>query len=75
MASLKIKFGRTLRRLREVAGYSQERFAHAIGVHRTYIGRLEGGHGNPSLEVLAKIARGLGLSLAGLFEAVEKESG
>jgi XRE family transcriptional regulator, regulator of sulfur utilization len=75
MASLNVKFGRTLRRLREAGGYSQERFADAIDVHRTHIGRLEGGHGNPSLEVIAKIAYGFGLTLAGLFEAVESESG
>lgn len=72
MASLKIRFGRAVRTLREEAEYSQESFADAIGVHRTYMGTLERGKGNPSLEVIAKIARGLDLSLAGLFEAVDK---
>jgi transcriptional regulator with XRE-family HTH domain len=73
MASLRVRFGRAVRRLREEADYSQESFADAIGVHRTYMGTLERGRGNPSLDVIARIARGLEISLARLFEAVEKE--
>jgi transcriptional regulator with XRE-family HTH domain len=72
MASLRVRFGRAVRRLREEADYSQESFADAVGVHRTYMGTLERGRGNPSLDVIAKVARGLGISLAKLFEAVEK---
>lgn len=72
MAALKVRFGRAVRTLREQAEYSQESFAAAIGVHRTYMGTLERGKGNPSLDVIAKISRGLGISLADLFKAVEK---
>lgn len=72
MASLKVRFGRAVRSLREEADYSQEGFAEVIGVHRTYMGTLERGRGNPSLDVIAKIARGLGISLAQLFEAVDR---
>jgi DNA-binding XRE family transcriptional regulator len=36
------------------------------------MGTLERGKGNPSLEIIAKIARGLKISLADLFEAVER---
>ncbi|MGH7514138.1 MAG: helix-turn-helix domain-containing protein [Gemmatimonadales bacterium] len=72
MAPLKVRFGRAVRTLREKADYSQESFADAIGVHRTYMGTLERGKGNPSLDVIAKIARGLGISLADLFKTVEK---
>ncbi len=75
MASLKAKFGRAVRKLRDEAGYSQESFADAIGVHRTYMGTLERGKGNPTLEMTGKIARGLRVRLSTLFEAVEKESG
>jgi transcriptional regulator with XRE-family HTH domain len=72
MATLSVRFGRAIRGLREKADYSQESFADAIGVHRTYMGTLERGKGNPSLDVIARIARGLGISLAELFQAVEK---
>jgi transcriptional regulator with XRE-family HTH domain len=74
MATLKIRFGRAVRSLREHADHSQESFADAIGVHRTYMGTLERGRGNPSLEIIAKIARGLDISIAKLFEAVERET-
>jgi transcriptional regulator with XRE-family HTH domain len=72
MAPLGVRFGRAVRTLRERADYSQESFADAIGVHRTYMGTLERGKGNPSLDVIARIARGLRISLPELFQAVDK---
>jgi transcriptional regulator with XRE-family HTH domain len=74
-ASLNVRFGRAVRGLRAQAGYSQESFADAIGVHRTYMGTLERGQGNPTLDMIVRIARGLKLSLPRLFEAVEKDAG
>ena len=74
MAPLNARFGRTVRALRTKAGYSQESFADAIHVHRTYMGTLERG-GNPTLEMIVKIARGLDVSLSELFGAVEKDTG
>jgi transcriptional regulator with XRE-family HTH domain len=71
MAPLNARFGRTIRALRTVAGYSQEGFADALGVHRTYMGTLERGDANPTLDMIARIARGLHLTLTKLFEAVE----
>jgi len=52
-----------------------ERFADATGVHRTTIGTIEHRLGNPCLDILARIARGLGISVTSLFEAGENESG
>ncbi len=75
MASITGRFGRTVRALRAKAGYSQESFADAIRVHRTTMGTLERGEGNPSLEMIVKIARGLDVSLSELFVAVEKDTG
>jgi transcriptional regulator with XRE-family HTH domain len=72
MASLNAKFGRTVRSLREHAGYSQEGFADTINVHRTYMGTLERGRANPTLDMIARIAAGLRMSLAELFEKVER---
>ena len=70
-ASLNVKFGRAVRSLRSAAGYSQEAFADEIKVHRTYMGTLERGKANPTLDMIARIAAGLEISLAKLFEAVE----
>jgi len=75
MASIQARFGRTVRALRAKAGYSQESFADAIHVHRTSMGTLERGEGNPTLDMIVKIARGLDVSLSELFVAVEKDTG
>jgi transcriptional regulator with XRE-family HTH domain len=70
-SSLRVVLGRTVRALRSAAGYSQEGFADAIGVHRTYMGTLERGDGNPTLETLELIAAGLRMPVAELLRAAE----
>jgi transcriptional regulator with XRE-family HTH domain len=70
-SSLRVALGRTVRALRSAAGYSQEGFADAIGVHRTYMGTLERGDGNPTLETLELIADGLRMPVAELICAAE----
>jgi transcriptional regulator with XRE-family HTH domain len=74
MASLIVKFGRTVRRFRERTSYSQERFANSIGIHRSYMWSIERGRANPSLDIIARIAQGLGVPVWKLFEVAEKES-
>ncbi len=75
MLPLNVRFGRAVSRLRKRADFSQERFANAIGVHRTTIGIIGRGLGNPCLHITTGIARGLGITVTRLFEAVENESG
>jgi transcriptional regulator with XRE-family HTH domain len=75
MASINVEFGRAVRALRTKAGFSQEGFADVINVNRTYMGKLERGKGNPTLEMLARIAQGLDISLIKLFEAMDKYGG
>lgn len=70
-SALRIALGRTVRALRSAAGYSQEGFADAVGVHRTYMGTLERGDGNPTLETLEFIADGLKISVSELVRAAE----
>jgi transcriptional regulator with XRE-family HTH domain len=72
MATLHVAFGRAVRALRAQAGYSQESFADRIHIHRTSIGILERGEGNPMLHTIATIAGELGVSLSQLFLAVEE---
>jgi transcriptional regulator with XRE-family HTH domain len=50
---------------------SQEAFAHACRIDRTYISGIERGKRNPSLQNIARIARTLGVSLSKLFEDVD----
>jgi transcriptional regulator with XRE-family HTH domain len=72
MESLRIALGHTIRELRASAGYSQEKFAVAAGVHRTFMGNLERGDTNPSLETLEGVAAGLGLKVWQLLEQAER---
>ena len=67
-------FGRLVRRLRSEQGFSQEGFAFRVGIHRTYMGDIERGEKNVTIKTADKIAKALGLSLAGLFAQLERGS-
>lgn len=53
---LQRRAGQNLRAYREARGLSQEAFAEAVGVHRTYMGGLERGERNLTLKSLERIA-------------------
>ena len=48
-------------------GWSQQEFAHIVGMNRTRIREIERGEGNPQLNTLLRIASGLDTSLPVLF--------
>lgn len=56
-----------LRRLRRERDLSQERFAELVKLHRTYVGAIERGERNLTLNTLEQIARALGVSCAALL--------
>ena len=62
-----VSFGNLLRAIREEVGLSQENLALKAGLHRNYIGILERGEQNPSLLVMLKISKALGVTLADLL--------
>ena len=53
--------GRAVRKLREERGWSQEELAYRADVHRTYVSGLENGARNPTVTVIAKFAKALGV--------------
>ena len=53
------KFGERIKHLRKLSGVSQEAFADKIGIHRTYMGRIERGESNPPIYTVYKIIKGL----------------
>jgi transcriptional regulator with XRE-family HTH domain len=61
-------FGKRVRDLRKANGYSQEAFADAAGLHRTYIGAIERGEQNVSLDNIERIAKALKVQISTLFE-------
>ena len=65
-----VKFGGNIRRIRKQRGFSQEELAHRSGLHRTYIGGIERGERNPSLENIVAIALGLGCRAEELFRGL-----
>jgi len=73
MATLRTRLGRAVRRLRSAAGYSQESFADECGLHRTYMGAVERGETNISLDNIERIARALRLTPAQLLAEAERE--
>lgn len=73
MTSLRVALGLAVRRLRTVAGYSQEAFAAKCGVHRTYMTDVERGKRNVSLDIIERIAKGLGVDTGQLFAEAERE--
>lgn len=52
-------FGTKMRSLRKEKGLSQEALADIAGMHRTYIGAIERGEQNVSLDNINKIAKAL----------------
>jgi transcriptional regulator with XRE-family HTH domain len=69
---LSLHFGRTVRKLRLTAGFSQEEFASRCNLHRTYIGTIERGEKSITLVTANKIAKALGRSLAEIFLYMEQ---
>jgi transcriptional regulator with XRE-family HTH domain len=59
--------GQRIRKLREHRGWSQEELAQRCGRHFTYIGRVERGRQNITVEVLLEISEALSVSIADLF--------
>lgn len=59
--------GARVRELRKKKGWSQEELAERCGRHWTYIGGLERGERNATVQVLSDIAEALGTPMRDLF--------
>lgn len=61
-------FGKRVREPRKQKGFSQEVLADKAELHRTYIGSIERGEQNISIDNIDKIAKALKISIVTLFE-------
>jgi transcriptional regulator with XRE-family HTH domain len=66
-------FALVLQRHREARKLSKQALAPKAGLHQTYIGKIEGGLSNPSLDAANAIAEALGIPLATLIAEAEKQ--
>ncbi|HET7302713.1 MAG TPA: helix-turn-helix transcriptional regulator [Candidatus Saccharimonadales bacterium] len=62
------KLGKNIRNLRREKDWSQEELADKVGLHRTYVGAIERGEQNVTIDTLAKIAKALSASFTQLFK-------
>lgn len=60
--------GKNLKKYRLDCGMTQEILAEKIGIHPTYVGKLESGKNNPSVKLLFKVSRALGVKLSDIFD-------
>lgn len=71
MKNLKLKLGETIKSFRQQASLSQEQLADLSSLHRTYIGSVERGERNISLENIVQIARALDVKPSDLLKDIE----
>src|SRR5262245_14778933 len=64
--------GALIKERREALHISQERLGYLIGRHRTYMGNLEKGSANPTLDTLERVARGLKTTVGELLVTAEE---
>lgn len=70
MSELTKSVGQRIRNFRNQYSWSQERLGELSGCHPTYIGQVERGEKNITIDTLDKIARALNVPLAQLLEKI-----
>jgi len=61
------QLGLNMQRLRRQKGWSQEELAFEAELHRTYVSGVERGVRNPTVVIVARIAKALGVAPATLL--------
>ena len=67
LALLLANISRNVKTARKAIKLSQEKLALEAGIDRTYVSQIERGVCNPSLEVLTKVAKVLGVTVQELL--------
>ncbi|WP_413479021.1 helix-turn-helix domain-containing protein [Vibrio hibernica] len=67
MKDLAKQFGRKLREVRKLKGMSQDRLALSADIDRSYVGRIERGEVNITLEKVYQLAKVLGCDIKDLL--------
>ncbi|HVV72952.1 MAG TPA: helix-turn-helix transcriptional regulator [Verrucomicrobiae bacterium] len=72
MGAIQHTLGFHIRRLRLQKRWTQEELAARCSKHWTYIGGIERGERNPSIQVIAEIAKALGVPPASLLKPLPR---
>ena len=64
-------FGLNVRRQREVRNLTQEDLAEKAGLHSTYVSGIERGVRNPSLVIISRLAKALGVTVSQLTRGID----
>lgn len=67
MSELNEQIGQLLKDLREERGWSLREFGLIVGMNKTYLGDIELGKRNPTMNSLEKIVAGYGLTVKEFF--------
>ena len=70
MSRLSVEIGKRIRNYRVNQNLSQEKLAEKCGLHPTYIGQVERGEKNATIESIEKISSALSVPLSTLFENI-----
>lgn len=63
MSELNVQIGQLLKDLRDERGWSLREFGLIVGMNKTYLGDIELGKRNPTINSLEKIVAGYGLTV------------
>ncbi|WP_419779279.1 helix-turn-helix domain-containing protein [Maridesulfovibrio sp.] len=74
MSNCQEKIGGKIKKYRSVSGLSQQTLAERAGISYKYLGEIERGQVNLSVEILSKISKALNISSAELMDDPEQES-
>ena len=66
----RLRFAANLRASRKARGWSQEELAAISGLHRTYVGAIERGERNVSIDNIERLAKSLDLDVLDLLAPV-----
>ena len=67
MSGLNVQIGQLLKDLRDERGWSLREFGLIVGMNKTYLGDIELGKRNPTINSLEKIVAGYGLTVREFF--------
>ena len=73
MKDIKRTFGQRIKTLRRFRSLTQEQLAERSGLSYKFIGEIERGTGNPTIETIGKIARALEMPVARLLTEKKEE--